>query len=157
MTVELWFDATGRAAPEVDDVRQVTDLIAYFMRPVERRDGGLAPPPVRFQWGTFSFDGVMETMEETLELFAADGRPLRARVSISIAARPIVEKKDPRRDRGPGTRPRAPIRQNESLQQAMGRTGSPEGWQEEAERNGIENPRRPPVGSSVGLSDQGRS
>jgi phage tail-like protein len=74
---ELVFDVAGARE---DDVRRLTQPVAYFAR----------APAARFQWGTFRFDGHVEAVEETLELFSADGRPLRARVALILreGARP---------------------------------------------------------------------
>jgi phage tail-like protein len=66
--LELWFDAAD------GDVRELTQRVAYFAGP--------PPNPVRFRWGTFRFDGHVETLEESLELFSPDGRPLRARLAL---------------------------------------------------------------------------
>ena len=40
---------------------------------------------MRLVWGTFQFDGYVETLEEVLESFSADGRPLRASLALSLA------------------------------------------------------------------------
>jgi phage tail-like protein len=73
-------DATARLAVELwcdgEDVLGLTQRIAYF--------AGKGPPPVRFVWGEFRFDGHVEALEETLDFFSADGRPLRARLSLSL-------------------------------------------------------------------------
>ena len=45
---------------------------------------GKGPPPVRFVWGEFRFDGHVEALQETLDFFAPDGRPLRARLALSL-------------------------------------------------------------------------
>jgi phage tail-like protein len=77
LALELWFDVAGARE---DDVRRLTVPVAYFAR----------VPAARFQWGTFRFDGHVEALEESLELFSADGRPLRARVGLTLreGARP---------------------------------------------------------------------
>jgi hypothetical protein len=54
----------------------LTRRIAYF--------AGKGPPPVRFAWGDFRFDGHVEALEETLDFFSPEGRPLRARLSLSL-------------------------------------------------------------------------
>ena len=80
LALELWFDAAAEG-----DVRRLTQRIAYFA--TARADGDRkAPgyPPVRFLWGRFRFDGHVEALEETLDLFAPDGRPLRARLALSL-------------------------------------------------------------------------
>ena len=63
---------------------------------------------MRFQWGSFLFEGVMDSMDETLEFFSADGRPLRAKVSISITSQDIQFQSRRRPSSGggvPGTTP----------------------------------------------------
>ena len=80
LALELWLDAAGAG-----DVRRLTQRIAYFATP--RRAGDRKPPgvpPVRFVWGPFRFDGHVEALEETLDFFSPDGRPLRARLSLSL-------------------------------------------------------------------------
>jgi phage tail-like protein len=73
----------GRRAP--DDVRRLTERVAYFATPRAVRGGGPARPAVRLAWGTFQFDGHVEALEETLEAFSPDGRPLRATLALSLA------------------------------------------------------------------------
>ncbi|MGY1776798.1 hypothetical protein ACI8AV_13135 [Geodermatophilus sp. SYSU D00804] len=159
LTVELWFDASALA--DVDDVRRLTKQVNHFITPVPHGEG-LAPPAVRFSWGTFLFEGVMESMDETLELFSSEGRPLRARVSVSITSQEIQFHEPPPPSSGggvPGTTPREQVRDGDSLQQMLGRrsgrgSGAP-GWQSVADANGIDNPRRLPTGTFVDLSAAG--
>lgn len=87
LDVRLAFDvgapaARGRRAP--DDVRRLTEKIAYFATPRPARGGAPARPAVRLVWGTFQFDGYLETLDEILESFSADGRPLRASLALSL-------------------------------------------------------------------------
>jgi phage tail-like protein len=74
--------ARGRRAP--DDVRRLTERIAYFATPRPARGGALVRPAVRLVWGTFQFDGYLETLDEVLESFSPDGRPLRASLALSL-------------------------------------------------------------------------
>lgn len=154
LAVELYFDVT--ASTDVNDVREKTKNVNQFMVPKQEgtgKDAKYVPPGVRLSWGSFLFDGVMETMDETLEFFSAEGRPLRAKVSISISSQDIQFRIQPVAPPGggtPGTEPQQQLRQDESVQQAVGRTGNPEGWQSVAESNGIENPRRPEKGALTG-------
>jgi phage tail-like protein len=77
LALELWFDVAGARE---DDVQRLTKPVAYFA----------GVPATRLQWGTFRFDGHVEALEESLELFSADGRPLRARLELNLreGARP---------------------------------------------------------------------
>ena len=88
LDLQLTFDveapaARGGRAP--DDVRRLTERVAYFATPRTVRGGAPARPAVRLAWGTFQFDGHVEALEETLEAFSPDGRPLRATLALSLA------------------------------------------------------------------------
>jgi phage tail-like protein len=78
----------GRRAP--DDVRRLTERVAYFATPRAVRGATTTRPAVRLAWGTFQFDGHVEALEETLEAFSADGRPLRATLALSLARAQIA-------------------------------------------------------------------
>ncbi|RZL85262.1 MAG: peptidoglycan-binding protein [Rhodococcus sp. (in: high G+C Gram-positive bacteria)] len=150
LTAELWFDASATA--NVADVRELTKKVNHFFVPV-RQGEGLAPPAVRFLWGSFLFEGVMESMDETLEFFSAEGRPLRAKVALSIASQDIQFQIQALAGApAPGTRPQAPASEGEGLQQMLGRSGDPSGWVAVASANGIENPRILTPGSFVDLA-----
>ena len=78
----------GRRAP--DDVRRLTERVAYFATPRAVRGGTAVRPAVRLAWGTFQFDGHVEALEETLDAFSPDGRPLRATLALSLARAQIA-------------------------------------------------------------------
>jgi hypothetical protein len=160
LAAQLWFDVTQGLGdlPDVADVRKLTQRVAYFITPKPDNASNpkhYIPPAVRFLWGTFQFDGIMEGMEETLELFSAEGRPLRASVSITITQQKITtfafkesNAAAPAgfRRRPAGTTPQAQAPQNASLQtmsivDAAAGAG-PRDWQSIATANGIENARR---------------
>jgi hypothetical protein len=132
LAVQLWFDVTqelGQGLPDVMDVRQLTQRVAYFITPLgepANQPTKFIPPAVRFLWGTFKFDGIVESMEETLELFSHEGRPLRASVTLAISQQKITtfafnEANDPagftRRKRpAAGTQPQTEAPANSNLQ-----------------------------------------
>src|ERR1700692_4683693 len=76
LTVTLYFDVTSElppGLPEVDDVRRLTQRVAYYITPAGdpvNNPKKFIPPSVRFLWGSFMFDGIMESLEETQELFS---------------------------------------------------------------------------------------
>lgn len=153
LSLDLWFDASAR--DDVDDVRTLTADVVHFVTP-QPREGGLAPPGVRFLWGSFLFEGVVESLNETLEFFSAAGRPLRAQLSLSLTSQDIQFRiralEDAAARDTPGTTPRTQPREDESVQQAMARQGDPRGWQGVAEEAGLESARRPPPGSFLDLN-----
>jgi hypothetical protein len=165
LAVQLWFDVTQELGelPDTMDVRQLTQRVAYFITPKgdpANKPKKFIPPAVRFSWGTFKFDGIMEGMEETLELFSAEGRPLRASVTITMTQQKITTfafnddvPQPPGFKRRAGTTPQTPAPQGSNLQSLSKQndtSGSDAGsggagnrdWQSVASANGIENPRR---------------
>lgn len=180
---------TGPAATQ--DVRVLTQKVAYFITPKPlaapsgggaasaagsgsssgggSSDGGggqqqpqFAPPAVRFVWGTFQFDGIMEGLEETLEFWSADGRPLRASVSLTLSAQKITfgfnsEKasgasRGPAAGATPGTRPLAQAPSGSTLPGLASAAGAGASWQSIASANGIEDALRMAPGQLVDLS-----
>jgi hypothetical protein len=174
LTLELWFDVTaplpqGTAPPEggaqpVRDVRRLTKRVADFITPkkVQGEQDKWIPPGVRFLWGTFLFDGVMDSINETLEYFSNDGRPLRASVSISITKQEIQFQFGAERPPGangaptPGTQPQQPARAGDTVQKIAGRAGRPNDWKAIAAANNIENPRQPGTGTLLNTNVRGR-
>jgi hypothetical protein len=173
LTVQLYFDVTSelpQGLPEVNDVRKLTQRVAYFITPTgdpKNKPKKYIPPAVRFMWGSFQFDGIMESMEETLELFSFEGRPLRAMVAMSLTQQRITEFKfnaanDPpgvtkKGGQSPGTSPLKEAPANSSLQSLAsndpgGGGGNGLSWQAIASANGIENPRLLQPGQLIDLN-----
>jgi hypothetical protein len=182
LTMELVFDATqpiGAQGGHADDVRTLTQKIAYFLIP---QSSG-TPPGIRFQWGSTLFEGVLDSMDETIDLFDEEGRPLRATVGISMTQQRITY--DPSKQVAPGgaagarppggggvpgaggaafgaripgagapsvpgTVPLAQARGGEALAQLAGRAGLPD-WRAAATLNDIDNPRQLMTGALIEL------
>jgi hypothetical protein len=106
LTMDLQFDTTDTGS----DVRTVTKQVAYFMQASgnasataansapQNPDGGgssggpppAAPPVLCFQWGSYQFQGIMDSFKETIDLFSADGVALRSLVSIGLSRQDLV-------------------------------------------------------------------
>jgi len=83
LSMDLIFDS----ADEGDDtapvsVREKTNMVERFVLPKE--EGGEAPPLLRFEWDQLIIVGIVESLDITFEHFAANGAPLRAKMSLSI-------------------------------------------------------------------------
>jgi hypothetical protein len=155
LAAQLWFDAgsptsTGNG---VDDVRRLTQEVAFFMTPIQQGRDHVAPG-VRFEWGSFGFNGMMESFEENLEYFSPDGKPLRASVTFAITAPRIVMLQS---FTGAGTRKLAVVQAGDSLQRMSAARGAPENWRAVARANNIEDPLRLPPGQMLDLSSLSRS
>ncbi|MEV5409800.1 hypothetical protein AB0K60_13295 [Thermopolyspora sp. NPDC052614] len=168
LTLSLWFDVNAPGAGGARDVRELTQRVGYFMRP--KSPSGRAgrggrdqpkPPGVRFSWGTFTFDGLMDSLEETLDYFSPDGRPLRSVLSLGLSGQleivpPSGGGAVPEASAGPtpGTRPLVQAAEGASLQSLAAAAGGD--WQAIAAANGIENPRLLTAGLLIDL-DPGRT
>lgn len=170
LALQLWLDVT--APPYSDqgmtDVRELTSKVTYFMTP-KSADGStgssggsgsaqqtqLVPPGVRFAWGTFQFDGVMDQLEESLEFFSPDGKPLRSSVSLTLSQQKIFNPEvasGRRGPGGPGTSPLTAAPQGASLPQLAANAGAAASWQSIASANGIEDPLRLQAGQLVDMN-----
>ena len=156
LRVDLFFDVTHPRVGE-NDVRKKTEEVRRFVvdrgesDKKEAQKGKYVPPGVRFMWGSFQFDGMMNSMSESLEFFDPEGHPLRASVSISIVEIE-AERKDESANRqnaagsgasgDPEERPEGVENTNgTSVQQVAARRGRQDDWKQIAEKNGVENPR----------------
>jgi hypothetical protein len=149
LSLQLWFDVNAPQGPGkgAGDVRDLTKEIAYFITPPKDGAPPAIPPAVRFHWGSFHFDGVMESLEESLEFFSEDGVPLRASVTVSISQQRIVEFSGSGQAATPpgmsaaGSSPLVRAEAGATLQGMADRLGKGENWQAIASANNIENPR----------------
>lgn len=153
LDLDLWFDAS--VDPDVADVRELSAHLHAMITPKpipEQGEAKFIVPAVRFSWGSFLFEGVITSLNETLDLFSSEGRPLRAKASVSIASQDIrfkIQSLEDSRAQGPGQVPQVPVSEGDSVQQVAARSGSPGSWRDLAEAADIENPRRPDPGAML--------
>jgi Contractile injection system tube protein/LysM domain len=171
LALQLWFDVTSLPDGEntTNDVRKLTQRVAYFITPSDKGGGEFIPPAVRFLWGSFQFDGLMESLEESLEFFSDDGRPLRASMALTLSQQQIKAftiNKTGFENRPPppagstaadptapaGTKPFVQAPSGASLQSLADNIGSGANWQAIASANGIENPRLLSPGQLIDLN-----
>jgi len=169
LSLQLWFDVNA-PLPEAKrgtiDVRELTKDVAYFITPKPGADDQhFIPPAVQFLWGSFHFDGIVESMEESLEFFSPDGLPLRASVTLSMSQQKIEAFAGRQAAAGsappgvagaagapPGTRPYAEANAGSTLQGMAAAQGNGSSWQAIAAANGIENPRLLAPGQLIDLN-----
>ncbi len=163
LAVQLWFDAnaTGEGGDRVDDVRRLTQDVIYFITPQEASSDPtkFLPPGVRFSWGSFLFNGLVDGIEETIDFFSPDGKPLRSTISLTLSQQTILVSsfsgsgRIPGRPKAPGTSPMTPAAMGSTLQGLAGAAGAGAGnWQAIAAANGIDNPRLLQPGQLIDLS-----
>ena len=150
LSLELLFDTTHSG----EDVRLHTVKVARLMEPGS--GGNRTPPVVEFDWGLYSFAGMVENYRETIDFFSADGVPLRATVNLTLSSQDRVFEggSNARRAQTGGSllgNGRANAIQAPPLSDEDGRgvtqiatmAGNPEAGRHIAAANGIENMRFP--------------
>ena len=149
LSLQLWFDVNApQEGDKVSDVRKLTEKVTYFITPApDKKDKKkFIPPGVRFIWGSFQFDGIMESLEETLDFFSSEGIPLRASMTLNLTQQKIDTYKFPKDAPPakplPGTRPLTPAKNGSTAQSLASDAGKGGDWQSIAAANGIENPRQ---------------
>lgn len=157
LALSLWFDVTSMTDNPVDDVRRLTKDVIHFMTPKasESDSTKLAPPGTRFLWGSFIFDGMVEGLEETLEFFAPDGKPLRASITLTLSQQKILVSEFTEANSAKaraGQRPFQPAKQGDSVQDMASGAGKGGDWQGIASANGIEDPLRLAPGQMIDLN-----
>jgi hypothetical protein len=174
LAVTLWFDASApldaemlpeaaRGGGKLDDVRKLTEQVAWFITP--QPDPGdperYLPPAVSFVWGSFLFNGIVESLEENLEFFSPQGKPLRASLSLKLIQPRITAYRFAQSGAGngrgdAGTRPLTGATAGASLQAMAAAAGRPDEWKAIASANGIEDPLRMQAGQMLDMQ-AGRS
>ncbi len=159
LTLQLWFDVNAPQEGEaVRDVRKLTEKITHFITPAPdpKDKKKFIPPGVRFIWGSFQFDGIMESLEESLEFFSSEGIPLRASMTLNLTQQKIDIYKFPKDAPPnlplPGTRPLTPVAEGSTAQGLASNAGNGDDWQSVAAANGIENPRQLQAGMLLDLN-----
>ena len=147
LTMDLQFDTTHTGA----DVRSITAGVAAFMQPSANATHAAdeankknptqpahAPPVLKFKWGSYEFQGIMESFKETIDLFSSEGVALRALVSIGLARQDQVfdEKAEFSKATTSGT-----LAPPDSAQSAAKKMGDPRGARQLASDNGLESMR----------------
>ena len=85
VSFDLVFDTADEGTTtQAVSVLDRTKAVERFVRPRSARPGQEAPPRVVFVWSDFQVQGTMESANIDLDLFSAQGVPLRAKVSVSI-------------------------------------------------------------------------
>ncbi len=158
LALTLWFDVTAMTQNPVDDVRLLTKEVIYFMtpQPTAKDPKQFIPPAVRFSWGSFLFDGIVDGLEESLEFFSPEGRPLRASIGLSLSQKNILAVKfgeaGAKEPKSKGDKTLSPAKSGDSIQSLAGDKGKNGGWQGIAAANGVEDPLRLKPGQLIDLN-----
>jgi hypothetical protein len=146
LSMELWFDVTlplANGTPDPSgDVRMLTKDVVYFMSLQNTNSSDQStrtPPKMKFQWGSYVFSGVMDSVDETIDLFSK--HDLAFEFAQGATGMP----------NSTGTKPLITASAGASLPQIAATAGITN-WQGVAQANGITNPRLLQTGTLINLS-----
>jgi hypothetical protein len=156
LAVQLLFDTSQTDS----DVRYWTAKIGYFLKPKTQsnQSNKKVPPGMCFEWGSFSFAGVADSMQETLEYFSESGTPLRATIALGISRMDIVLPDNlpapgqPTPAGQPGTTQLTPTQSDKSVPQMAAASGNSANWKSIAAASGIDDPLHVSAGTMLNIN-----
>lgn len=140
LSFNLFFDTYEQGT----DVRDLTKKVIELSEPMvetQQGKGKKRPPICLFAWGNLCFKGVVERVTQNYTMFLSDGKPVRARLTISMKQFSTAK------DEAKGTLPGDPekiwiVKEGDQLSSIAAREyGSPFLWRVIADKNNIINPR----------------
>ena len=137
LSVELFFDTyedkTDVRTEHTDKVMGLT-----LVDPDKHR-----PPLVMFQWGTFKFKGVVESLSVRYTMFLSDGKPCRAVASMTVKeAQTAKEQVEEKPRNSPDHTKRRTVKHGDTLALiAHEEYDDPAEWRRIADANGINDPK----------------
>jgi hypothetical protein len=148
--LDLLFDTTEESDDAKKDVRNLTNQIVKLTRIVRDLDPQ-RPPVCVVSWGRetppgsdFPFTGVVTQLTQRFNLFLADGRPVRANLTVAFTEYLDPTKDDLENDPEFTTRL---VKRGDTLSSIAGDVyRDPTSWRLIAEANGLDDPRQQLVG-----------
>jgi len=104
------------------------------------------PPQVRFRWARFTFTGVIETLNETLDFWSSEGVPLRASVQVTLQGFGLDEPDKKTQDKPLTATLSKPAANGRGVIDVADDAGDPRGGRSLAAANGVEDMRAAPDG-----------
>jgi Contractile injection system tube protein len=157
LDMELFFDTyeehrqAGKLVnPALSDVRKLTRRVVQLMAINPETH---APPPVLFAWGELTFKGVLARAAQRFTMFLESGVPVRAQLQVTFNEFITAdeEAKEVKRETADFSRLHV-IGERETLNAIAYRAyGDPRKWRPIAIANGLDRPRRLPVGLALTL------
>ena len=164
VTFDLLFDTTAQGT--IDNVKDVRDVTAAVYSLLKVDGTTHAPPRFRVEWGGRSLFGqgasgalcVMESMTEEFNLFAPNGVPLRAKLTLTIRQAPTVELQfaEKPRESSDKTKVVTVVRGQRISDVAGQEYGDPTEWRPIAEASQIDNPKISRSGRSAQGAESAR-
>ena len=144
LTMELFFDTTDKGT----DVREFTGLVLNLT--VANRETH-APPRLLFVWGSLVFPCVLESVTQSFDYFNSSGKPLRARLNVTLKQHDTLEDLLSKNQLLSADRTKHwRFKAGDTLQKiAAQEYGDPHQWRPIAQANNIDNPLTIPAGRAL--------
>lgn len=150
LSLELFLDASESASGRIgDDVDKLFACCAPTAR--TRSDTKPHPPLVNFMWGSAtSFTAIVQSVSAKYTLFRPDGTPTRAVCRVELEEYPTPARRQNPTSGAPATYRTRTVRAGDSLASiAYDEYGHAALWRAVAALNGLEDPMRLAVGTSL--------
>jgi hypothetical protein len=99
---------------------------------------------------------MMDSLEESIEFFSSEGKPLRSSISLNLSQQKILivnfDKNQAGDRKSPGTTPLTQAAAGATLQGLAASLGKGASWQDIATANNIENPRLLEPGQLINMN-----
>jgi Contractile injection system tube protein len=158
LTLQILLDAMGTESGSIQS--QIDQLVAWTTVPSDQGTSA-SPPLLVFNWGSLkisndsAFVGYLEQLKVTIEMFARDGTPLRATVSLALKSDAAVPAATNPTSGAEKSRKRRVLQRGQTLQSlAYDEFGDAGAWRAVAELNGIDDPTRLRPGLEILLPDR---
>lgn len=143
LSLTLYYDVTENMGglSETEKAKGVMEYVSEIQELLNIEGDLHKPPEIEFSWGGFSYRGVLSSLNTEYSYFAVDGKPLRAKLDLSIQGAPSAseDKKSP--NNSPDRSKYRVVTEGMSLWKlAWEEYGDCEKWKEIARYNGLENP-----------------
>lgn len=112
LTMELQFDTTDSGANVLNTTGRIQLLVAPRVPDQNRKSKKTPPPPpvVFFEWVGFTFQGIIESYNETIDYFSGSGIPLRSSVKLTLSQQNLAFEPSGNSDPPPNDDVSAPAR-----------------------------------------------
>jgi hypothetical protein len=161
LSLDLLFDRTDEGMGE--GAKSVNEKVDQFYSLVKQNPDSHAPPRLRFGWGApaaeasqpgadvsqapYWFTCICEAIDRKYLLFAPDGTPIRARVTVRLREYKTVEQMVAKLKSADHTKARILQRRERLDSISAEEYATSEEWRRIAEKNEIDDPRRIPPGT----------
>lgn len=141
LTLDLFFDTTDSGMD--NSAQDVRSLTKPFFELVRIQPKTHAPPRIEFVWGSLRFKAIVESINQKFSLFAPNGNPLRATLSVTMREYKTLQEQIKELNlQSSDHSKRRTVRRGETLSQiAYEEYKDTRMWKFIAEANDLKNPR----------------